>query len=201
MLEEGGLQGTKRACEDMLAGFASPCTVQCGLGACRVDRLHEFGDTVLQTPAPASLDRAALRGQHLCLPCHQGSHQSRRLEKSPPAQHHSQILHLYHLVILFPLPRDSYIATPLKKSSTFQPATSFLKQITTPAKTLLLNCRPPHNFEIHHTMLNELSVDPLASLSDHRYHKGKDYTLFRTLIHTPPIATTVPFTQKLFNID
>lgn len=60
MLEEGGLQGTKRACEDMLGGFANPCTVQYGLGACRVDRLHEFGDTVLQTPAPASLDRAAL---------------------------------------------------------------------------------------------------------------------------------------------
>ena len=38
MLEEVGLQGTKRAREDMRVGFASPCTVQCGLGACGVDR-------------------------------------------------------------------------------------------------------------------------------------------------------------------
>ena len=38
MLEEVGLQGTKRAREDMQVGFASPCTVQCGLGACGVDR-------------------------------------------------------------------------------------------------------------------------------------------------------------------
>lgn len=38
MLEEVGLQGIKRAREDTRVGFASPCTVQCGLGACRVDR-------------------------------------------------------------------------------------------------------------------------------------------------------------------
>lgn len=32
----------------------------------------EFGDTILKMPAPAPLDRAALRGHHLCLPCHSG---------------------------------------------------------------------------------------------------------------------------------